>query len=147
MSRSLLSASIRASSACCPGRAHHALGSCALATLERRLLSCQRPAPAAALGRWRAPPPCPEDPLDSRAPAPTQPGSRTSPIVHSNEGFKPRFWVFLSCPAKCLISNQFSCFKSSLVLISQDVPSSLQGPHLHFPDSRKWLKGPSSCAE
>jgi hypothetical protein len=75
------------------------------------------------------------------------PDPARAPSFISNEGFKPRIWVFLSCPAKCLISNQFSCFKSSLVLISQDVPSSLQGAHFDFPERRKWLKGPSSCAD
>jgi hypothetical protein len=118
MSRSLLSANIRASSACCPGRAHHALGSCALATLERRLLSCQRPAPAAALGRWPAPPPCPEDPLDSRTPAPIQPGSRPSPIVHSNEDSNQEFLPLCRVRLNVESLNNLLVIKSALVLIS-----------------------------
>ena len=102
-------------------RAHDALASSALATLQRQLLGRQRPAEAAALGRWRVPSDVPQDPLDSWSPAPLLPGSRSSSIVHSfrfrtnesNEGL----CTFGRVQLKVISLINFLGFKSALVLI------------------------------
>ena len=52
----------------------------------------------------------------ARFPGPCADAARIPPQPHRSfeRGFKLRFFAFVSCPAKCRISNRFACFKVSI---------------------------------
>ena len=75
--------------------------------------------------------------------------ARILPQLHRSfeRGFTSSLSFFLTCPSERRISNELACFEVS-------IGTKLKGrviitflPHFDFPERRKWLRCPSSCAD